>query len=32
VRSRRLGFPAWHVGDRVKVWLEGPADVTPREG
>jgi iron(III) transport system ATP-binding protein len=32
VRSRRLGFPAWHVGDRVKVWLEGPADVAPREG
>jgi hypothetical protein len=31
VRSRRLGFPAWHPGDRVNVWIEGPADVTPRE-
>jgi iron(III) transport system ATP-binding protein len=31
VRSRRLGFPAWHPGDRVRVWLEGPADVIPRE-
>ncbi len=27
VRSRRLGFPAWHPGDRVKVWIDGPADV-----
>jgi len=24
LRSRRLGFPAWHPGDRVQVWLEGP--------
>jgi iron(III) transport system ATP-binding protein len=31
VRSRRLGFPAWHPGDQVRVWLEGPADVIPRE-
>jgi iron(III) transport system ATP-binding protein len=31
VRSRRLGFPAWHPGDRVRVWLEGPADVIARE-
>jgi iron(III) transport system ATP-binding protein len=28
VRSRRLGFPAWHPGDRVRVWIEGPADVS----
>ncbi len=27
VRARRLGFPAWHPGDRVSVWIEGPADV-----
>lgn len=30
VRARRLGFPAWNVGDHVKVWLEGPADAVPR--
>jgi iron(III) transport system ATP-binding protein len=30
IRSRRLGFPAWHAGDRVRVWIEGPADVLPR--
>ncbi len=24
VRSRRLGFPAWHPGDRVRVWVDGP--------
>jgi len=29
VRSRRLGFPAWHPGDRVRVWIDGPADVAP---
>ncbi|MBA2239943.1 MAG: ABC transporter ATP-binding protein [Solirubrobacterales bacterium] len=27
LRSRRLGFPAWHPGDRVKVWVDGPVDV-----
>jgi hypothetical protein len=32
VRSRRLGFPAWHPGDRVRVWIEGPADVLPAAG
>jgi iron(III) transport system ATP-binding protein len=31
IRSRRLGFPAWHPGDRVRVWVDGPADVLPRE-
>ena len=30
VRSRQLGFPTWHVGDRVHVTLKGPADVTLR--
>jgi iron(III) transport system ATP-binding protein len=30
VRSRRLGFPAWHPGDRVKVWVDGPVNVLPR--
>ncbi|MGH2953955.1 MAG: ABC transporter ATP-binding protein [Solirubrobacterales bacterium] len=30
LRSRRLGFPAWHEGDRVRVWIDGPADVLPR--
>jgi iron(III) transport system ATP-binding protein len=24
LRSRRLGFPAWHPGDRVHVWVDGP--------
>ncbi len=32
VRSRRLGFPAWHEGDRVRVWIDGPSDVLPRNG
>src|SRR5215210_6032386 len=32
VRSRRLGFPAWHPGDHVSVWLDGPASVlTPAQ-
>ena len=30
VRSRRLGFPPWHPGDHVQVWIDGPADVLPR--
>ncbi len=28
VRSRQLGFPTWHAGDRVYVTIDGPADVT----
>lgn len=24
LRSRRLGFPAWHPGDHVSVWVDGP--------
>ena len=31
VRARRLGFPAWHPGDRVRVWIDGPADVLVRD-
>jgi iron(III) transport system ATP-binding protein len=31
VRARRLGFPAWHPGDRVRVWIDGPADVLARD-
>jgi iron(III) transport system ATP-binding protein len=26
LRSRRLGFPSWHPGDRVRVWLDGPVN------
>jgi iron(III) transport system ATP-binding protein len=29
VRSRRPGFPAWHQGDHVRVWIEGPVTVLP---
>jgi iron(III) transport system ATP-binding protein len=29
LRSRRLGFPAWHPGDRVRVWVEGPVTAVP---
>ena len=31
VRARRLGFPPWHPGDHVQVWIDGPADVLPRD-
>jgi iron(III) transport system ATP-binding protein len=31
VRARRLGFPAWHPGDRVRVWIDGPVDVLARD-
>jgi iron(III) transport system ATP-binding protein len=30
LRSRRLGFPAWHPGDRVRVWVDGPVSTLPR--
>ena len=30
IRSRQLGFPAWHSGDSVRVWVDGPTDVIPR--
>jgi iron(III) transport system ATP-binding protein len=29
VRSRRAGFPAWHPGDHVRVWIEGPVTALP---
>jgi iron(III) transport system ATP-binding protein len=31
VNARRLGFPAWHPGDAVQVWIDGPADVLARD-
>jgi iron(III) transport system ATP-binding protein len=30
LRSRRLGFPAWHPGDRVRVWIDGPVSALAR--
>jgi len=30
VRSRRIGSPSWHPGDRVYIWLSGPAKALPR--
>jgi len=32
VNCRCLGLPAWHPGDRVRVWLDGPAMVVPGGG
>jgi hypothetical protein len=33
LRSRRLGFPAWHPGDRVRVWIDGPVNaIEPDRG
>ena len=31
LRSRRLGFPAWHAGDRVRVWIEGSVTAIPAD-
>ena len=31
LRSRRPGFPAWHPGDSVRVWIDGPVSVLPRD-
>jgi iron(III) transport system ATP-binding protein len=31
LRSRRLGFPAWHPGDRVRVWIDGPVSAIARD-
>ena len=31
LRSRRLGFPAWHPGDRVRVWVDGPVNALERD-
>ncbi len=30
LRSRSLGFPTWHPGDRVRIRVEGPISVLPR--
>jgi iron(III) transport system ATP-binding protein len=30
IHSRQLGFPAWHSGDRVRIWVDGPWDALPR--
>ena len=32
LRCRRPGFPAWHPGDHVRVWIEGPVTVLPARG
>jgi iron(III) transport system ATP-binding protein len=29
LRCRRPGFPAWHPGDHVRVWIDGPVTVLP---
>jgi iron(III) transport system ATP-binding protein len=31
IRCRRFGFPAWHPGDRVRVWVDGPAEVVAHD-
>lgn len=31
IKSRRFGSPAWHAGDRVQVWIEGPVNVLSAE-
>jgi len=31
VCARRLGYPPWHPGDRVQVWIEGPVEILPRD-
>jgi iron(III) transport system ATP-binding protein len=30
LRSRSMGYPAWHPGDRLRVRLSGPVTVVPR--
>ncbi|MDQ3730209.1 MAG: ABC transporter ATP-binding protein [Actinomycetota bacterium] len=30
VRSRQLGFPTWHTGDKVHLKIDGPADIAAR--
>jgi iron(III) transport system ATP-binding protein len=33
VRSRSIAFPAWHAGDRVRLYVEGPVNVlAPGDG
>jgi iron(III) transport system ATP-binding protein len=31
LRSRRLGFPTWHPGDRVRIWIDGPVSAVESE-
>jgi iron(III) transport system ATP-binding protein len=31
LRSRRLGFPTWHPGDRVRIWIDGPVSAVEPE-
>ncbi len=31
VRSRSIGFPIWHPGDHVRVWVDGPVNALRRE-
>ncbi len=31
VRSRSIGFPIWHPGDRVRVWVDGPVNALRRD-
>jgi hypothetical protein len=30
LRSRSTGFPIWHPGDRVRVWIDGPVNALAR--
>jgi iron(III) transport system ATP-binding protein len=30
VRSRSIGFPIWHPGDHVRVWVDGPVNALRR--
>ena len=31
VRSRSIGFPIWHPGDHVRVWVDGPVNALQRD-
>ena len=31
LRSRSMGFPIWHPGDRVRVWIDGPVNALAAE-
>jgi len=32
LRSRSVGFPIWHEGDRVRVWIDGPVNALAAAG
>ena len=32
LRSRSIGFPIWHPGDRVRVWIDGPVNALAAAG